>query len=248
MGPKAETYTFSQVKELLHMHENMLLNVFNSTIDRLDKKIDIRMEESSKIKKELTDLRESVQYHSENVNKVNKKLEDIDSRVEDIKLDEITEDFVIKTKKKLADSEDRTRRNNLRFDGFQEETNEMWEESESIITNFVKEKLRIEEDILIERAHRTEKIQINDETRNSKRTIVVRFLNFKDKSRILQTYREKKLWKEKVFVNEDFLEETVSIRKGLLQKTKDFRLQNKVAKVVHDRLIVYEERERKLYF
>ena len=47
MGTKAETYTFSQVKELLQMHENTLLNVFNSTIDRLDKKIDILKEENS---------------------------------------------------------------------------------------------------------------------------------------------------------------------------------------------------------
>ena len=93
----------------------------------------------------------------------------------------------------MADLEDRSRRNNLRFDGFQEETNETWEESESIITDFVKEKLGIEEDILIERAHCTGKIQRNDRTRNRKRTIVVKFLNFKDKSRILHTYREKKL-------------------------------------------------------
>ena len=34
------------------MHVNMLLNVFNNTIDRLDKKIDTLMEENSKIKKE----------------------------------------------------------------------------------------------------------------------------------------------------------------------------------------------------
>ena len=172
---------------------------------------------------------------------VNKKLEDIDKRVEEIKLDEITEDFVTKTKKKLADLEDRSRRNNLRFNGFQEEANEKWEESESIITDFVKEKLEIEEDILIERAHRTGKIQRNDGTRNRKRTIFVKFLNFKNKSRILHTHREKKLWKEKVFVNEDFSEETASIRKGLLQKVKDLRSQNKVAKVVHDRLIVCEK-------
>ena len=71
-----------------------------------------------------------------------------------IKLDEITEDFVTKTKKKLADSEDHSRRNYLGFDRFQEETNETWEESESVQTDFVKEKLGIEEDILIERAHR----------------------------------------------------------------------------------------------
>ena len=38
MGPKAETYTFNQVKELLQMHENMQLNVFDSPINRLNKK------------------------------------------------------------------------------------------------------------------------------------------------------------------------------------------------------------------
>ena len=55
----------------------------------------------------MADLRESVQHHIGNINEVNKKLEDIDSRVEEVKLDEITEDFVPKTKKKLGDLEDR---------------------------------------------------------------------------------------------------------------------------------------------
>ena len=85
------------------MHDNVLLSMFNSTIDRLDKKIDILKEENSEIKKESTDLRESVQYHSYNVDEGNKKLEHIDSIVEEIKLEEITEDVVTKTKKKLAD-------------------------------------------------------------------------------------------------------------------------------------------------
>ena len=111
------------------MHKNTLLNVLNNTIDRFDKKIDILKEDNSKIKKDMTDLRESIQYHSDNVDEVNQKLEDIGSRVEGIKLDQITKDLVTKAKKKLADSEDRSRRSNVRFDGFQEETNETWEES-----------------------------------------------------------------------------------------------------------------------
>ena len=46
MDLKAETYTFNQVKELLQMHENTLLNVLNRTIHRLDKKFDILNEEN----------------------------------------------------------------------------------------------------------------------------------------------------------------------------------------------------------
>ena len=49
----------------------------------------------------------------------------------------------------LADLEDRS----LRFERFQEEANETWEGSKSRITDFVNEKLGIEEDILIERVH-----------------------------------------------------------------------------------------------
>ena len=71
----------------------------------------------------------------------------------------------------------------------------------------MKQALGIEEDILSERAHHTGKIQRDDGTRNKKRTMIVKFLNVKDKSSILHNYREKQLWKEKIFVNEDFLEE-----------------------------------------
>ena len=84
----------------------------------------------------------------------------------------------------------------------------------------MKEKLRVEEDILIVRAHRTGKIQTNDGARNRKRTIVMKLFNFKDKSRILYTYRENKLWKKKIFVSESSSEDTASICKGLLQKAK----------------------------
>ena len=40
---------------------------------RLIALFDVLNEENSKIKKEFTDLRESVQYHSDNVDEVNKK-------------------------------------------------------------------------------------------------------------------------------------------------------------------------------
>ena len=64
--------------------------------------------------------------------------------------------------------------------------------------DFMKEKLGIEEDISIERAHYTRNLQRNDNTRHKKRTTFAKFLSFKDKSRILHTYRVKKLWKEKI--------------------------------------------------
>ena len=63
-------------------------------------------------------------------------------------------------------------------------------------------------------------------TRNKKRTIVVKFLNFKGKQRILHTYKEKKrerrrkVEKEKISINNDFFEETARIRISVPQVAK----------------------------
>ena len=120
------------------MHENTLLNLFNKTIDRLDKKVHISEEEIPKFKKESTDLKQSVQWQCDNVDEVNKKPEDIDRRVEESKLDKTTEDVVSSIKKKLADSEDQSSRNNICLDAIQELTCKTWEKSESIVKNFAK--------------------------------------------------------------------------------------------------------------
>ena len=40
--------------------------------------------------------------------------------------------------------------------------------------------------------------------RNKIETIIVNFLNFKDKSKILNTFRQEMLFKEKIFENKDF--------------------------------------------
>ena len=71
--------------------------------------------------------------------KVDKRLEDIGRKVEEKLFDKITEDFVMKTKKKLANLEHRSHQS------YQEETSETWEKRESIISDFVKKKLGIEE-------------------------------------------------------------------------------------------------------
>ena len=151
-----------------------------------------------------------------------------------------------KERKKIADLEESSHQNNQGFDGFQEETTETCGENESIITDFVKEKLGIEEDILIERAHRAVKIQRNDGTRNRKRAIVVKFPNFKDKSRILHNYREKKLWKEKVFVNKDFSELTASIE-GLLQKQKIFDWRTRLQRLYMINQLFMKTREEMIF-
>nr|XP_047143985.1 uncharacterized protein LOC124817677 [Hydra vulgaris] len=60
-------------------------------------------------------------------------------------------------KEKIAELEDRSRRNNLRFIGIRDKANETWEESEQKIKDFLNTKLNIQEKNLIDRAHRVGK-------------------------------------------------------------------------------------------
>ena len=75
----------------------------------------------------------------------------------------------------------------------------------------------------IERAHRSGNNYFNDNTRNTKRTIIAKFLNFKDKQTVLEAFRSKKLWNENIFVNEDFSERTLNQRRELFKKAKGLR-------------------------
>ena len=55
---------------------------------------------------------------------------------------------------KLIDLEDQSRRNNLRVDGIKERPNETWEHCEEELHTVFKGSLGIEEEVVIERAHK----------------------------------------------------------------------------------------------
>ena len=76
---------------------------------------------------------------------------------------------------KLAELEDRSRRNNIRIDGIKEPNKESWEECERRVHSMLKERLDIE-NVEIERTHRAGR-----KSRNKPRAIVCKILRFKDK-------------------------------------------------------------------
>ena len=87
--------------------------------------------------------------------------------------------------KKLIELEDRSRRNNIRFDGQTKNPNETWDDCERKVQDVLLNKLNIEGNIKIDRCHRFEK------RRGSRpRTIVCRFLRFKDKQKNLQNAKK----------------------------------------------------------
>ena len=115
---------------------------------------------------------------------------------------------------KLVDVEDRSRRNNLMINEIKEKVG--WEDCEAEVETLFREKLDIEDKIIIERAHRARK-----QKPAKKSTKDNHLPNFKDKENILKNCR--KLTDTKLFVDEDFSQETLEHRKELWKEVKGLR-------------------------
>ena len=86
---------------------------------------------------------------------------------------------------------------------------ETWEKSEAKVKVFLEEKLGLETDeITIERTHRIEKKE-----KGKRRTIIAKFLNYKQREKVLKKYKKLKLWEDHIHINEDFIEYTVENRR-----------------------------------
>ena len=142
----------AQVKEVLHAHENTLMKLFNTAIERLERKVDNLTTENAVLKKEMADLKSSMQFDSDTIDE---KLLEVDTKVYIVTDDNIK--TLIDDHKnlhvKVRDLEDRSRRNKLRFGGLSQAQGEDWHGSEVKIKKLIKEKLGIE-NAEIERAHR----------------------------------------------------------------------------------------------
>ena len=159
----------------------------------------------------------------------------------DYKNNEVVQNLIQKhtdMKQQIAELEDRHRRNNLRFMGIKEKSgveSETWEESETKVKVFLLEKLGLEADkITIERTHRIAKKE-----EGKRRTIIAKFLNYKQREKVLNKYKELKLWEDRIYINEDSIKYTVEKRRILFKRAKEIRERGEFAKVVYNRLVSY---------
>lgn len=177
-----------------------------------------RKEESEKLdtlRKEVNDIKVSLEFTQATLKD---ELAAIKNENESLKNE------LERIKDRVISQEDRSRRNNLRFDGIAEVVDETWEKTEALVQDFLKTKLEVNnvENIVIERAHRVSK-----KVQGKPRTIVVKFFNFKDKSNILS--KCKKLKDLPFSVYEDFSRETAEIRKTLWKEVLRNRAENKIS-------------------
>lgn len=222
------SFTAEQVKHMMKLHEETIFNVIKMTEERMERKLqEVRKEASlndEKLRKEIEELKKSLSFTDNNNQEIKTHVK---------VLEQNQNDSCFFFEEKLSEAEDRSRRNNIRFDNIDEEDgteDESWAESEGKVME-VLEQIGVS-GVNIERAHRIGKKRIG-----KKRTIIARFLNYKEKQLVLRKYKEHKLWNENIYVNEDFSERTLQIRKDLFKEAKDIRARGGFARVSYKTLI-----------
>jgi ribA/ribD-fused uncharacterized protein len=119
------------------------------------------------------------------------------------------------TKGKLLYLESQTRRNNLIFKGVEEDNEESWAATEEKIYQVLETELEIlhARDMAIERAHR-----LNDRPKGNNhvaRSIIVKFLNFKDRQTVLSNVSKLAGKNSRIMVFEDYPHEIQANRQKL---------------------------------
>ena len=135
---------------------------------------------------------------------------------------------------KIIDLEDRSRRNNLRVDGIKERPNETWENCKKELDTLFKEGLGIEDEVVIERAHRVKTGK--SKKGSTPRTDVCKILNYKDKVKILRN--TKTLKRKNICINEDFCQATFDHCKKLWIEVKRLREEGKIAYLQYRSIVV----------
>ena len=224
------------IKEELEDHEKKMKQEYEEHDKKINDIIKSHLETTNKrleeISKEVRDITESVEFTEGRLDEeIATVKDDISKMKSDVRL--IERDLLDPNdvSEKLIELEDRSGRNNLCFDGLTEDTNETWDDCERKIQKILSDKLEITEDVEIERCHRMGKRK-----GNRPRTIICKFLRFKDKQKILKN--AKKLKNSGIYIYEDFCNDTMELRKSLWEEVMEHRRQGKFAFLNYRSIIV----------
>ena len=143
--------------------------------------------------------------------------------------------------------ENQSRRNNVKVFGIPEkdakEGLESWEGSEQLAKNEIKNKLKIEVDLSIERTHRAGKLRPQpsnchdgSKIKIRPRPIIIRFQSWKDKEMVVKKVRQLK--PENIQFYKDYSKRTLDRRKEKIPELIQARKIGKKAFLVMDPLIV----------
>ena len=204
--------------------------------ESLPSSVNTRIDE---VVKSVAELKTSLEYSQLDIDDLfesTDELAEIEDELEDIQR------TLSKHKDKMEYLENQSHRNNIRIDGITEEGNETWLETETGAKQVLKEKLNLECEPEIERAHRvgpkprTRVPNVADGSTAKTRTIVCRLRDWKQKEGILRAAQQIK--PTGLFVREDLATETLDKQSSQMEKLKEAKRAGKIAYFVLDRLIV----------
>ena len=150
------------VKELLKQQESTLKVFLSAYMDSVNTRIDNLMKDVQSVKSSL----EFTQAQVEELITSDLRVKEVKVQIEDLG-------------NKLDDLENRSRRNNLRFEGIPESPNETWGESESKIKHLISSQMpEVGNDFVIERAHRVGRPRSDSKLKEARRKTQRAFLKF----------------------------------------------------------------------
>ena len=196
----------------------ILSNQFENKFDKINSEV-------NNLKSEISELRRISRDQDQEISDLKNKLADL----------EIPLNLAASAQKSHSERlnflDDQSRRNNLMFEGIDEDNTETVEHATEKIHKLVKDRLGISDKIEIDRVRRVGKLN-----HNKPRTILVNFRNFNDRQNILRN--SKKLKNSNIFINEDLCEYSRLKRREQLPKLKEARAAGKIAYFYNNNLIV----------
>ena len=228
----SEVVSLAGVRELLVTQKR----AFRQSIERFITSI---KEEVSLLRKEVEDLKASLNFSQKDLDDLKGKFFQAEQKVNDI--DDTVTSNTNDIEQLLDDQkylENYSRRNNVKIMGIPEKDandgSETWEESEALAIEAIKTKLNIQDDLSIERAHRAHRAHHCSPFRHidgakvpsKPRPIVVRFLSWKEKERVVRAARRIK--PDGLDFFEDFSKKTLERRREkipeLIRKRKEGKM------------------------
>ena len=210
----------------------------------------------SDLEKSMKEVKESNERPIESNNEVKEDVKDPTKRVESLK----TELQASEDKRECLEAQ--SRRENLRLYGIPEDKDETWEETENKVIQYIDSSLEMNSaNLSMERAHR---IKSTDRPR----PIIAKFSFYKEKEKVLKTYREKRKqsnarekqcegatggsdddrhgendefeenFRKDITACEDYPSRVMKARNNLRKFLKDALKDNKRAFLIYDKLII----------
>lgn len=231
--------TMSTLTQLLDQQKEFYKDMLQQQQENFKSFIQIIMDGNTKrldgVIRDVQELKTSLQFTQGIMEDMKKGYIDIDVKIKSF------ESSITKSKQEMDDLfnklnyiDNQSRRSNLLIDGIAEEKGETASGLEIKIQQVLSENLGLDgTKIEIERAHRMGQFQEG----RKQRKIVVKFLRFKDRQRIL--FSAKKLKGTNIYINEDFSDVVQQRRRELLPKLKAAREKGERASLRYDQLIIW---------